>query len=86
MRFARRRDARRSENQVTRFASDSLIFFHPARCSVGSPPEAHGRTPRAFEARFLTTFGMTKGGDLRPFAKFAKFVFGYRVPGITINH
>ncbi|WP_155642546.1 hypothetical protein [Tannerella forsythia] len=41
MRFARRRDARRSENQVTRFASDSLIFFRPAaRCSVGSPPEA----------------------------------------------
>ncbi|WP_155642534.1 hypothetical protein [Tannerella forsythia] len=43
MRFARRRDARRSENQVTRFASDSLIFFRPAaRCSVGSPPEAQG--------------------------------------------
>ncbi|WP_143596646.1 hypothetical protein [Tannerella forsythia] len=74
MRFARRRDARRSENQVTRFASDSLIFFHPARCSVGSPPEAHGRTPRAFEARFLTTFGMTNAVicvDSRPFAKFA---------------
>ncbi|WP_179859368.1 hypothetical protein [Tannerella forsythia] len=42
MRFARLRDACRSENQVTRFASDSLIFFRPARCSVGSPPEAHG--------------------------------------------
>ena len=39
MRFTRLRDARRSENQVTRFASDSLIFFRPARCSVGSPPE-----------------------------------------------
>ncbi|WP_257123014.1 hypothetical protein [Tannerella forsythia] len=39
MRFTRRRDACRSENQVTRFASDSLIFFRPARCSVGSPPE-----------------------------------------------
>ena len=26
--------------------SDSLIFFRPARCSVGSPPEAHGRTPK----------------------------------------
>ena len=23
--------------------SDSLIFFRPARCSVGSPPEAQGR-------------------------------------------
>ena len=41
--------------------SDSLIFYRPARCSVGSPPEAHGRTPKAFEARFLTAFGMTKG-------------------------
>ena len=28
--------------------SDSLIFYRPARCSVGSPPEAHGRTPKAF--------------------------------------
>ncbi|WP_179859284.1 hypothetical protein [Tannerella forsythia] len=45
MRFTRLRDACRSENQVTRFASDSLIFFRPARCSVGSPPEAHRRTP-----------------------------------------
>ncbi|WP_141728751.1 hypothetical protein [Tannerella forsythia] len=62
MRFTRPRDARRSENQVTRFASDSLIFFRPAHCSVGSPPEAEGRTPKAFEARFLTMFGMTKGG------------------------
>ena len=26
--------------------SDSLIFYRPARCSVGSPPEAHGRTPK----------------------------------------
>ena len=26
--------------------SDSLIFFRPARCSVGSPPEAQGRTPK----------------------------------------
>ncbi|WP_262509345.1 hypothetical protein [Tannerella forsythia] len=42
MRFTRLRYARRSENQVTRFASDSLIFFRPARCSIGSPPEAHG--------------------------------------------
>ena len=42
--------------------SDSLIFFRPTRCSVGSPPEAHGRTPEAFEARFLTAFGMTKAG------------------------
>ena len=25
--------------------SDSLIFLRPARCSVGSPPEAEGRTP-----------------------------------------
>ena len=41
--------------------SDSLIFFRPACCSAGSPPEAHGRTPRAFGARFLTAFGMTKG-------------------------
>ncbi|WP_176729618.1 hypothetical protein [Tannerella forsythia] len=39
MRFTRLRDARRAENQVTRFASDSLIFFRPARCSVSSPPE-----------------------------------------------
>ncbi|WP_176729619.1 hypothetical protein [Tannerella forsythia] len=46
MRFTRLRDACRSENQVTCFASDSLIFFRPARCSVGSPPEAHGRTPK----------------------------------------
>ena len=28
--------------------SDSLIFYRPALCSVGSPPEAHGRTPKAF--------------------------------------
>ncbi|WP_179859398.1 hypothetical protein [Tannerella forsythia] len=42
MRFTRLRDACRSENQVTCFASDSLIFFRPARCSVGSPPEAQG--------------------------------------------
>ncbi|WP_176729671.1 hypothetical protein [Tannerella forsythia] len=62
MRFTRPRDARGSENQVTCFASDSLIFFRPAHCSVGSPPEAEGRTPKAFEAGFLTTFGMTKGG------------------------
>ena len=85
MRFTRLRYARRSENQVTRFASDSLIFFRPARCSVGSPPEAHGRTPRAFEARFLTTFGMTNAVicvDLHPFAKFA---FGYRITRITIT-
>ncbi|WP_176729683.1 hypothetical protein [Tannerella forsythia] len=46
MRFTRLRDACRSENQVTRFASDSLIFFRPARCFVGSPPEAEGRTPK----------------------------------------
>ena len=26
--------------------SDSLIFYRPARCSVGSPPEAYGRTPK----------------------------------------
>ncbi|WP_179859280.1 hypothetical protein [Tannerella forsythia] len=46
MRFTRLRDTCRAENQVTRFASDSLIFFRPARCSVGSPPEAQGRTPK----------------------------------------
>ncbi|MGP1463551.1 MAG: hypothetical protein ACTTKA_09710 [Tannerella sp.] len=48
MRFARRRDACRPENQVTRFASDSLIFFRLARCSVGSPPEAQGTNAEAF--------------------------------------
>ncbi|WP_176729629.1 hypothetical protein [Tannerella forsythia] len=48
MRFTRLRDACRSENQVTCFASDSLIFFRPARCSVGSPPEAEGTNAEAF--------------------------------------
>ncbi|WP_314790917.1 hypothetical protein [Tannerella forsythia] len=62
MRFTRLRDTCRSENQVTRFASDSLIFFRPARCSIGSPPEAQGTNAEAFEARFLTAFGMTKVG------------------------
>ncbi|WP_179859378.1 hypothetical protein [Tannerella forsythia] len=47
MRFTRLRDTCRSENQVTRFASDSLIFFRPARCSVGSPPEARGDERRS---------------------------------------
>ncbi|WP_279172429.1 hypothetical protein, partial [Tannerella forsythia] len=42
VRFTRLRDACMPENQETRFASDSLIFFRPARCSVGSPPEAQG--------------------------------------------
>ncbi|WP_176729622.1 hypothetical protein [Tannerella forsythia] len=66
MRFARPRDACRPENQVTRFASDSLIFFRPARCSVGSPPEAHVRTPRAFgQTRHHTKKGRTDGSPLR---------------------
>ena len=52
--------------------SDSLIFYRPARCSVGSPPEAEGTNAEAFEAGFLTTFGMTKGG--------------VRIPCTTHNH
>ena len=37
--------------------SDSLIFYRPARCSVGSPPEAHGRTPKwMVNGYFLNTW------------------------------
>ena len=39
-----------------------------------------------FPARFLTVFGMTKGVICVHSRPFAKFAFGYRVPGITINH
>ncbi|MGP1463549.1 hypothetical protein [Tannerella sp.] len=68
MRFTRLRDARRSENQVTRFASDSLIFFRPARCSVGSSPEAEGMNVegvRPFPQRFaLSPFEGGGWGDV----------------------
>ncbi|WP_179859394.1 hypothetical protein [Tannerella forsythia] len=37
---SRRLQAGKSGNSLR---SDSLIFFRPARCFVGSPPEAHGR-------------------------------------------
>ncbi|WP_257005635.1 hypothetical protein [Tannerella forsythia] len=84
MRFTRLRDACRSENQVTCFASDSLIFFRPARCSVGSPPEAEGTNAEGVRGEIPHYVRNDKGGRrndkhsyLRSFAPFAKFAFGY---------
>ncbi|WP_178387150.1 hypothetical protein [Tannerella forsythia] len=62
MRFTRRRDACRSENQVTCFASDSLIFFRPARCSVGSPPEAEGTNAEGVRGEIPHYVRNDKGG------------------------
>ena len=73
--------------KIRKLASLRTAWFSFALLAVPSAhrPRPKGRTPRAFEARFLTTFGMTNAVicvDLHPFAKFA---FGYRITRITIT-